>query len=119
MVVGTAGTLGGWALKGYLVARHGRDIPRSGTAGTLGGWGTAGMLGGGHQSGSGRTARTTQTLKSNNPTARVGNNGPNPQPLNSQLSRQVILLPTVAVQVEGRRVWGVQAEVSGSLLRDV
>ena len=54
--VGAAGTLGGWALQGCLVVGHCRDAVRLGP-----------------QSGSGRRARTTWNLKSNNPTARVGN----------------------------------------------
>ena len=44
---------------------HGRDTLRLGSAGILGGWS--------RKSASSR-ARTTSTLKSNNPTARVGNN---------------------------------------------
>ena len=73
--LGTAGTLGDGALQGCLVARHCRDTWWLGSAGTLGGWGTAGMLcGWALQSGSGRRARTTQTLKSNSPSVRVGNN---------------------------------------------
>ena len=64
--MGTAGRLCGWALRGHLVAEHCRDTWWLGTAGTLCGWAL--------QPGSGRRARTTLTLKSNNPTARVGNN---------------------------------------------
>ena len=63
--LGTAGILGGWALQGYLVVGHYRDTLRLGTAGILGGWS--------RKSASSR-ARTTSTLKSNNPTARVGKN---------------------------------------------
>ena len=63
--LGTAKILGGWALQGYLVVGHCRDTLRLGTAGILGGWSL--------KSASSR-ARTTSTLKSNNPTARVGNN---------------------------------------------
>ena len=50
---------------GWSLGRHCRDTLRLGTAGILGGWSL--------KSASGR-ARTTSTLKSNNPTARVGNN---------------------------------------------
>ena len=81
--LGTAGILGGWALQGYLVVGqckdtlwlglqgysavgHCRDIWWLGTAGILGGWS--------RKSASSR-ARTTSTLQSNNPTARVGNKG--------------------------------------------
>ena len=59
-----AGILIGWALQGYLVVGRCRDTLRLGTAGILGGWPL--------KSASSR-ARTTSTLKSNNPTARVGN----------------------------------------------
>ena len=59
-----AGILIGWALQGYLVIGHCRDTLRLGTAGILGGWSL--------KSASSR-ARTTSTLKSNHPTARVGN----------------------------------------------
>ena len=86
----TAGIFCAWALQGYLVARHCRDTWWLGTAGTLCGCalqghlviGRCGDAGCGHsrdallwalQSGSGRRARTTWTLKSNNPAARVGN----------------------------------------------
>ena len=62
--LGTAGTLGGWALQGQLVVGHYRDTWWLGTAGTLGGWAL--------KSASSR-ASTTSSLKSNNPTVRVGN----------------------------------------------
>ena len=84
-----AGILGGWALQGYLVVGHCRDTWLLGTAGILGGWalqgyfavghcretwwlGTAEILGGWSLKAASRRARTTSTLKSNNPTARVG-----------------------------------------------
>ena len=54
-----------WALQGYLVVGHCRDTWWLGSAGILGGYSL--------QSASSR-ARTTSTLKSNNATARVGNN---------------------------------------------
>ena len=60
-----AGILIGWALQRYLVVGHCRDTLRLGTAGIFGGWSL--------KSASSR-ARTTSTLKSNNPIARVGNN---------------------------------------------
>ena len=76
-----AGILIGWALQGYLVVGHCRDTWWLGTAGILCGWalqdalwlGTAGILGGWSLKSVSRRARTTSTLKSNNPTARVGN----------------------------------------------
>ena len=85
----TAGTLGGWALQGHLVAGHCRDTWWLGTAGTLGGWapqghlvvghcrdtwwlGTAGTLGGWALKSASSRASTTSSLKSNNPTVRVG-----------------------------------------------
>ena len=55
----------GWALQGYSAVGRCRDAWWLGTAGILGGW----LL----KSASSR-ARTTSTLKSNNPTARVGRN---------------------------------------------
>ena len=61
--LGIAGIIGGWALQKYLVVGHCRDTLRLGTAGILGGWSL--------KTASSR-ARTTSTLKSNNPTARVG-----------------------------------------------
>ena len=63
--LGSVRILCGWALQGYLVVRHCRDTLRLGTAGILGGWSL--------KSASSR-ARTASTLKSNNPTARVGKN---------------------------------------------
>ena len=89
--LGTAGTLGGWALQGHLVVGHCRDTWCLGTAGTLGGWalqghlvvghcrdtwwlGTAGTLGGWALKSASSRASTTSSLKSNNPTVRVGNN---------------------------------------------
>ena len=63
--MGTAGILGGWALQGLSAVGHCRDTLRLGTAGILGGWSL--------KSASSR-ARTTSTLKSSNPTARVENN---------------------------------------------
>ena len=62
---GTAGILCGWALHGYSAVGHCGDTCWLGTAGILGGWSL--------KSASSR-ARTTSTLKFNNPTARVGNN---------------------------------------------
>ena len=89
--LGTAGILGGWSLQGYLVFGHCRDTWWLGTAGIRGGWalqgylvfghyrdtwclGTAGILGGWSLKSASSRARTTSTLKSNNPTARVGKN---------------------------------------------
>ena len=63
--LGTAGTLGGWALQGHLVVGHCRDTWWLGTAGTFGGWAL--------KSASSR-ASTASSLKSNNPTVRVGKN---------------------------------------------
>ena len=63
--LGAAGVLIGWALQGYSLVGHCRDTWWLATAGILGGWPL--------NSASSR-ARTTSTLKSNNPTARVGNN---------------------------------------------
>ena len=63
--LGTAGTLGGWAVQGHLVVGHCRGTWWLGTAGTLGGWAL--------KSASSR-ASTTSSLKSNNPTVRVGKN---------------------------------------------
>ena len=60
--LGCAGILGGWALQGYSAVGRCRDTVQLGTAGILGG-----------RAGSGRRTRTTLTIKSNNPTARVGN----------------------------------------------
>ena len=87
--LGTAGTLGGWALQGHLVVGHCRDTWWLGTAGTLGGWalqghlavghcrdtwlGTAGTLGGWALKSASSRASTVSSLKSNNPTVRVGN----------------------------------------------
>ena len=62
--LGSAGIRGGWALQKYLVIEHCRETLRLGTAGILGGWSL--------KSASSR-ARTTSSLKSNNPTVRVGN----------------------------------------------
>ena len=62
--LGSAGIFIGWALQGYSAVGHCRDIHWLGTAGILGGWSI--------KSASSR-ARTTSTLISNNPTARVGN----------------------------------------------
>ena len=87
--MGTAGTLGGWALQGHLVVGHCRDTWWLGTAGTLGGWalqghlvvghcmdtwwlGTAGTLGGWALKSASNRASTASSLKSNNPTVRVG-----------------------------------------------
>ena len=56
-----------WALQGYSAVGHCRDTWWLGTAGILSGWSL--------KSASSR-ARTTSTLKSNNPTARVGNKPP-------------------------------------------
>ena len=75
--LGTAGTLGGWALQGHLlvghcsgwalqghlVVGHCRDTWWLGTAGTLGGWARKSAC---------SPANTTSSLKSNNPTVRVG-----------------------------------------------
>ena len=89
--LGTAGMRGGWALRGYLVVGHCRDTWWLGTAGIRGGWalqgylvvghcrdtlrlGTAGILGDWSLKSASSRARTTSTLKSNNPTARVGKN---------------------------------------------
>ena len=69
---GTGGMLCGWALQGYVVVGHCRDTWWLGTAGILGGWSL--------KSASSR-ARTTSTLKSNNPTAREGNNSKNQEGL--------------------------------------
>ena len=97
--LGTAGTLCGWALRGYLVVEHYRDTLRLGSVRILCGlalqgysavghcrdnsavghcrdtWqlGTTGTLGGWSLKSASSRARTTFTLKSNNPTARVGN----------------------------------------------
>ena len=61
-----AGILCSWALQGYSAVGHCRDTWRLGTAGILGGWSL--------KSASSR-ARTTSTLQSINPTARVGKKG--------------------------------------------
>ena len=63
--LGTAGILGGWAVQGYSAVGHCRDTLRLDTAGILGGW---------SRTSASSRARTTSTLKSNNPTARVGKN---------------------------------------------
>ena len=106
--LGTAGILCGWALQGYSAVGRCRDTLRLGAAGRLGlgtagilcGWalqgysavghcrdtwwlGTAGILGGGSLKSASSRARTTSTLKSNNPTARVGNNQNRCKPSNS------------------------------------
>ena len=70
--LGTAGILGGWALQGYLVVGQCKDTLRLGTAGILGGLALQGYLVVGHESQL-PVGRATSTLKSNNPTARVGN----------------------------------------------
>ena len=62
--LGTARILGGSALQGYLAVRHCRDALRFATAGIL--------CGGALHEYSRQRARTTLTLKSNNPTVRVG-----------------------------------------------
>ena len=64
-----AGILIGWALPGYLVFGHCRDTWWLGTAEILGG-----ILGAWSLTSASSRARTTSVLKSNNPTARVGNN---------------------------------------------
>ena len=66
--LGTARILGGSALQGYLAVRRCRDALRLGTAKIL--------CGGALHEYSRQRARTTLTLKSNNPTVRVGNNIP-------------------------------------------
>ena len=92
--LGTAGILSGWALQGYSVLERCMDTLPLGSVGILGGWalqgyfavGTARILCGWVQQGylagilcggalheySRQQARTTWTLKSNNPTVRVG-----------------------------------------------
>ena len=89
--LGIAGILGTWALQGYFAVGHCRDTWWLGTAGILCGWalqgyslvghcgdtswlGTAGILGGWSLKSASSRARTTSTLKSNDLTARVGNN---------------------------------------------
>ena len=93
--LGAAGVLGGWALQGYSAVGHCADILRLGTAryfaagqcrdtwwldtaGILCGWAhplsIAGILGGWSLRAASSRARTTSTLESNNPTARVGKN---------------------------------------------
>ena len=67
--LGTAGIRGGWALQGYLVVGHWS------TAGILGSWALQGYLVIGHCRDASSRTRTTSTLKSNNPTARVGKKG--------------------------------------------
>ena len=79
--LGAAGILCGSALQGYFVVGHCRDTWWFGTTGILCGWalqgyfvvGLAGILGGWSLKSASSRARTTSTLKSNNPTARVGN----------------------------------------------
>ena len=65
--LGTARILGGSAPQGYLAVRHCRDALRLGTAGIL--------CGGALHEYSRQRAKTTLTLKSNNPTVRLGNKG--------------------------------------------
>ena len=83
--MGTAGTLGGWALQGHLVVGRlgtagtlGGDTWWLGSTGTLGGWALqghlVGTLGGWALKSACSRASTTSSLKSNNPTVRVGNN---------------------------------------------
>ena len=85
-----AGILIGWALQGYSAVRHCRDTWWLGTAGILGGWSLKSAL---------SRARTTSTLKSNNPTARVRKNTDNSQHVSSWLqnvrSGAVTLNPVV------------------------
>ena len=69
--LGTARILGGSALQGYLAVRHCKDALRLGTAGIL--------CGGAVHEYSRQRARTTLTLKSNNPTVRVGNKHADPK----------------------------------------
>ena len=64
--LGTARIFGGSALQGHLVVGHCRDALRLGFAGIL--------CGGALHEYSKQRARTTLTLKSNNPTVRVRNN---------------------------------------------
>ena len=75
--LGTAGILGGWALQGYFAVGHIRQALQgySLVLHWLDTWwlGTAGILGGWSLKSASSRARTTSTLKSNNPTARVGN----------------------------------------------
>ena len=90
--LGTAGILCSWALQGYLVVEHCRDTLQLGSVRILCGWAlqgysavghcrdtwwlsTAWILGGWSRKSASSQARTTSTLKSNHPTARVGNNG--------------------------------------------
>ena len=72
--LGTARILCGWALRGYLVVEHCRDTLRLGSVRILSGWALQGYLVVAHLSQLPSRARTTSTLKSNNTTARVGNN---------------------------------------------
>ena len=89
LLLGTAGILSGGALQGYFAVGQCKDTLRLGTAGILDGWalqgysavghcrdtwwlGTAGILSGWSLMSAPSRARTTSTLKSNNPTARVG-----------------------------------------------
>ena len=88
--LGTAGILCGWSLQGYFAVGHCRDTLRMGTEGYLG-WalqgysavghckdsfwlGPTGIFGGWSLKSASSRARTTFTLKSDNPTARVGKN---------------------------------------------
>ena len=89
LLLGTPGVLCAWALQGYFSVGHCRDIWWLDTAGILCSWalqkyfavghcrytlrlGTAGILGGWSLNSASSRARTTSTLKSSNPTARVG-----------------------------------------------
>ena len=79
--LGTAGILGGWALQGYSAVGHCRGAQRLGTAGMLCGWALRGYVAIEHCSQAPRGGRGQHRLvKSNNPTARVGNKGFQPAP---------------------------------------
>ena len=76
--VGHCKILCGWAVQGYLVVGHCRDTLRLGTSvkHCRDTWwlSTAGILGGWSLRAASSRARTTSTVESNNPTARVGKN---------------------------------------------
>ena len=135
--LGTAGTLGGWALQGHLVVGHCRDTWWLGTAGTLGGWAlqghlvvghyrdsTAGTLGGWALKSACSRASTTSSLKSNNPTVRVGNK----KQLRSWMSlhmREILILvgtddtKNLETQRESRPTWGLCEDFPNSIMMQV
>ena len=80
MFPGMLGKLCGWALQGYSAVGHCRDTWWLSTAEILCGWALQEYVAIEHCSQAPGGGRGQQTLKSNNPTARVGNKVSGAQP---------------------------------------